>query len=1042
MNAVLKTYTLSECMETMAEYAAAYEERGGVNLIFCEDRLTLIAERALLNRVGGTFRSHVATFARFLKTEENTLSKEGSVMAVGEVMTRLQREGKLQCFTSVTGIGNNARCIYETLAQLSASEITPEVLNESATLLPDDMLKKKIVDLAAIYDGYTCFLRESGFVDESKYLSLLPGKIRKEGALKGVNVFFLGYNSFTAQAREAIRAVVETAANVIGIFCCGEEEIYANRAAESFASVCREYGKLQVRDLGTPLGDEAEILRKGLFNPMRVGAKVETDKLCLFEADDKTAEAEYVATKIRRAMSETEGLRYRDFSVLVPDVSAYALPLKKALSEYGIPYFIDEKKSLRRHPVSRFLLDCFRVVRERFSPASVQSLTQNVLFGESDEYRNYLYKFANYRGGAKRAIKEGEAVEGYDRAALEGARERVLLATNGIKARGHGRDYCAAVRKIVVDFNIEKALEQLEKSIDDVAHKGYLSQIYKALEKVLAEAELLTGGKEMTVAEFEAVLKNGLEATEISLIPLKADAVFVGDITDSRIEKVHTLFAMGMTEAVPRASADTAIVSDKEIARLAEVKAMMEPTVAEVNLRARESVCLNLCTFTNTLHLSYPLAADGSEPALSDVFRYIDRLFVGTNGKKLCRHKKLSAEDFAYKCSAVAPAIRQLLIEKSEYEAKREDTRLQYSSLFTALDKLSVTEKDDYLAERGGQVRVEHGEELFFRDGKVSPTGLENYFACPFRNFAERGLRLKEREEATVLAVDTGNFIHELLQLTAKHAQEFKTEEELRIFALEEGAKMLQRSVYAMQQDTASGEVFSEKLLEEGVDVAAAAYRQIKNSDFAVERTEDSIDAEFFHGKVDRVDGTDKYVRVIDYKTGKIDDSFASYYTGQKIQLQLYMSELKGERIPAGVFYFPASINYTTEDEGRFRMRGFLNGSEDALLSGDKNLAKAGETTKSEYFPAALKNSSRTKRVMDEETFRDFLDYSVHVARQGCEEMKEGYIEASPYEGNCEYCKYGGMCGFNKDTAQPRKEPSVDAGMIAKIAKRKREGED
>ena len=1042
MNAILKAYTLSQCLETMAEYAAAYEERGGVNLIFCEDRLTLLAERALLKRLGGTFRSHVATFARFLKTEEHTLSKEGSVMAVGEVMTRLQREGALQCFTSITGIGNNARCIYETLAQLSASEITSEVLTESAALLPDDMLKKKVSDLAVIYEGYTQFLQNGGLIDESKYLSLLPAKIRKEGVLKGVNVFFLGYTSFTAQAREAIRAVLETAANVIGIFCSDEAEIYANRAAQSFAGVCTEYGKLQVREVGKPLQGEAEILRKGLFNPVRAGVKVETERIHLFEADDKTAEAEYVATKIRRAMSEKEGLRYRDIAVLVPDVASYALPLKKTFAEYGIPYFIDEKKSLRRHPVSRFLLDCFRVVRERFSPIAVQSLTQNVLFGESDEYRNYLYKFANYRGGAKRPIKEGDAVEGYDRAALEWARERVLMATNGIKARGHGRDYCLAVRKILADFDVQNALETLENSIADVAHKGYLAQIDKALERVLAEAEFLTGDKEMTVAEFEAILKNGLEATEISLIPLKSDAVFVGDITDSRIESTRVLFAMGMTESVPRASADTAIVSDKEIARLAEVKAMMEPTVAEVNVRARESVCLNLCAFTDALHLSYPLAADGSEPALSDIFRYIDRLFVEVNGGKLVRRKKLLPSDFAYKCSAVAPAIRQLLIEKSEYEAKREDTRLQYSSLFTALDKLSVTEKDDYLKERRGQVCVERGEELFFRDGKVSPTGLESYFACPFRNFAERGLRLKEREEAMVLAVDTGNFIHELLQETAKHAAEFATEEEMRAFALEEGAKLLNNSIYTMQQDTASGTVFSDKLLQEGIDVAAAAYRQIKNSDFLVEQTERPISAEFFHGKVDRVDGTNKYVRIIDYKTGTIDDSATSYYTGQKIQLQLYMSELKGERIPAGVFYFPASVNYATDDEGRFRMRGFMNGSEEALMSGDKNLSPANETVKSEYFPAALKNSAAAKRVMDEDTFRDFLDYSVHVARQGCKELKEGYVAASPYEGSCEYCKYGGMCGFNKDSAQPRKEPAVDTGMIAKIARKKREGEE
>ena len=40
------------------------------------------------------------------------------------------------------------------------------------------------------------------------------------------------------------------------------------------------------------------------------------------------------------------------------------------------------------------------------------------------------------------------------------------------------------------------------------------------------------------------------------------------------------------------------------------------------------------------------------------------------------------------------------MTEKIEYEAKRKDGRELYSTLFTALDKLSVTEKDDYSIER------------------------------------------------------------------------------------------------------------------------------------------------------------------------------------------------------------------------------------------------------------------------------------------------------------------------------------------------------
>ncbi len=1039
MTTVIKAHTLSQCMEQMATYAAAYEAQGDKNLIFCEDRLTLIAERALLKSMGGSFCSSVSTFARFLKTEQTAISKQGSVMAVGEVMTRLQRDGILQCFTTTAGIGNNAKCIYETLAQLSASEVTPDILRDSLALLPDDMLRKKVADLAAIYEAYTAFLQENHFIDESKYLSLLPAKIRQENLLKDTNVFFLCFNSFTAQAAQTIRAALETSKNVIGVFCAAEEEIYTNKALNTFTRVCAEYGKMRVFEYGATLQGEAEHLRTGLFNPDRRDKKIPTNSLHIFEAENKITEAEYVATQICRKMQENSDMRYRDFAILTPDVAGYSLPLKKALIEYKIPYFIDEKKSLKRHPLSRFLLDSFRVVRERFSPSSVQSFTQNYFFGSSDEYRNYLLKFANYRGGAKRAIKTGETVlKAFPNAALlEECRERLLKAVENIKARGHGRDYCAAVRKILQDFDVENRLEDLEKGVGDLSQKGYLSQIYRALEHVLDEAEMLTGNKEMTAAEFEAVLQDGLDATEISLIPLKADAVFIGDITDSRIEKAAVLFAMGMTDAVPRSGTDTAIVSDKEIARLAEVKTMLEPTVAEVNMRSRESACLNLCAFTQSLHLSYPLAADGSEPTTSEIFRYIDRIFTNENNEKLPRKKKIEAEAFSYKCSALSPAIRQLLIERNEYEMRREDTRLEYSSLYSALDKLSVTEKDDYLAERGGHVRVECGEELFFRNGKISPTALENYFSCPFKHFVERGLKLKEREEAAVLAVDTGNFIHELLERTAKFVEKTETEDAMRALAMEIGEEILKNSLFSMQRDTVSGEVFNEKLLKEGAEVAVAAYKQIKNSDFRVEEIEKQITSEEFHGKIDRVDGTDKYVRIVDYKTGSIDDKASSYYTGRKLQMQLYMSEIKGERIPAGVFYFPASVDYSVEEEGKFRMQGFLNGDREALLCGDKNIT---EEKKSEYFPASLKNSAVTKRVMDEETFRDFLDYSVHVARQGCKELKEGYIAPSPYVGSCEYCKYGGMCGFHKDAQTVRAETDIDTKTIANIARIAREG--
>ncbi len=1054
MNAIIKAYTLSECMESMAEYAESYEKLGGENIIFCEDRLTLLAERALMARLGGSFSSSVSTFARFLKAEGKTVSKQGSVMMVGEVMTRLQREGKLQCFTSAAGIAKNARSIYETLAQFSASEITPEVLKNSLALLPEGTLKRKISDFAYIFEGYNAALFEQGLLDESRYLSLLPKDIREKGILQGKNVFFLGYTSFTAQAKEIIRAAIEGASNVVGIFCSDDKELYTNRAFDSFLKVCLEFKKPLVKDVGTPLTGEAEVLRKGLFNPEKPANRTPTEKINVFEAEDKTAEAEYVAVKIRRAMAEDPSLRYRDFAVLTPGVSEYALTLKKAFNEYGIPFFIDEKKSIKQHPLSKFLLDCCRAVKENFSPASVQALTQNYFFGESDEYRNYLYKFANYRGGAKKPIKTGESVEQFlgvanltneqkaaSFARLEEARERLLKATANIKAKGHGRSYCAAIREILTDFEVEKKLECLHDALVDVAQKSYLAQIYRALDSVLIEAELLMGGKEMSVTEFAAVLEDGFDAMEISLIPLKADAVFIGDITESRIERVSYLFALGMTDAVPMNAGDTAIVSDKEIAMLADVQALLEPTVAEVNLRSRESLCLNLCTFTDKLYFSYPLSANGDEPALSEIFRYIHTLFCLPEGKNIPTKKRFEAEDFPYQCSAATPAIRQMLIEKGEYESRADNSIEECSAVFVALKRLGIVEGEEYWMSAVDFSYVGRGEELFFHGGKISPTSLENYFSCPFGHFVERGLKLKAREEAVVLATDSGDLVHRLLEITAKRAAEFASEEDLRRFAYDTCKTLMETSAYRMQQDTDVGSYATERMLAEAVDVAAAAYRHIVNSSYKVEDTERFVEGELFRGKVDRVDGTEKYVRVIDYKTGDIKATPTAYYTGQKIQMELYVSEIKGERIPAGVFYFPASLSFVSKEdaEGRFRMAGFMNGEEDALKAGDAHIQ---DYAKSEYFEACLKDNSRLSKVMNEKTFVDFLDYAVLVAKKGCEELKEGYIAPSPYEKRCEYCKYGGMCGFNREVAQARSESAIAPTAIANIVRKAKEGKE
>ena len=59
---LINAYTLSECLDALSEEIVAYEEMGQRNVIFCEDRLTLVTERALMRTLGGTFLTQVSSF--------------------------------------------------------------------------------------------------------------------------------------------------------------------------------------------------------------------------------------------------------------------------------------------------------------------------------------------------------------------------------------------------------------------------------------------------------------------------------------------------------------------------------------------------------------------------------------------------------------------------------------------------------------------------------------------------------------------------------------------------------------------------------------------------------------------------------------------------------------------------------------------------------------------------------------------------------------------------------------------------------------------
>ena len=391
-------------------------------------------------------------------------------------------------------------------------------------------------------------------------------------------------------------------------------------------------------------------------------------------------------------------------------------------------------------------------------------------------------------------------------------------------------------------------------------------------------------------------------------------------------------------------------------------------------------------------------------------------------------------------CSAESAAARQLLLQKNEFEQRKTNSRREFSSLYEALRRKNAL--PDYLAEECSPHKyIEEGEALFLAKGALSPSLLESYFDCPYKCFASKGLYLEERQEATVLSTDTGNFIHKLLELMTDRIYQCADEDTFASEARAKAAELMQDERLLPKEDTLAGAYSSEKLLEEGVQIARVVYRQVRDSAFDRISKEKKILTADVRGKVDRVDENEQYVRVVDYKTGGITADVKSYYMGLKLQMELYMSAVRGEKIPVGVLYFPASVSFSGSEEGKFRMQGFLNGDAAALSCGDRTLSGS---QKSEHFEAAL-TQNRGGNVIPGDMFPDFLDYALYVSRGAKQELKEGYVACSPVKTSthcaCTWCKFGGMCGFHQERLEGRNVPKTSSKQVVEIV-RKRKGEE
>lgn len=989
----------------------------GKNLVFCEEKVSLMVERSICTAYNGSFNTAVYSFGNYLRAKrknDKTLSREGSAMAIKRVIANLP----LKCFNKSKN--SLATSLYELISQLKSANVTPDTLIKAAEHTTG-ILQSKLTDIATVFTAYEEFLKERGLEDQSSMLSYLPDIIRNDETLKDADIYIFGFSGFTAETRDIIVTLMEKAKNVTAILPDGENKfVFVGETARWIRNICKNRGisltEENIKSDYCKVGDE---IQKGIFNPLcKRNDKIEGN-VFLYSAKTPMQEVERVVGTIKQLVMSGK-CRYRDISLIVPDRGQYGHLLKNAFERMQTPFFLDERKFSPTSPLLTLIksyIDIFKygLRRRTFIPFVKNPLIQSEK-AFADGFEDYLIKYNIDYSSLKKPLYNDDSEE---HEKYEEFRKKVIDLLYSGEKKNCGIAICDDIESLLEELDIKNKMEQNSQLLidfDEREDSAVNTQMYNAVLGILQEMREILADTPMNYAEFGRVFESGINALVLSILPQYNDAVFVGGFAEAARGRAKYLFAIGLTADVPTVKSDTSLLTDNDIDCLADIKVLIDPKIKVVNHREREHVALGLSAFSDSLFVSYPIAdLGGDKKAKSEIVTFLENNFVTKNFPETDDYltKSQGVRSFAYDCGRFIEGKLNDFTEASSYYVATNDNLAK-----------------DILAHIGNElkIRLKSDTRMLIKD-TLSPTAIEEFYKCPYRFFVKYGLGVKEKESGEVDGLKSGNLAHEIFKRFLSYADGTGGEEQfIKCFNMAKEESIMKPEYvgfFANEQSSVS----LKAMLSECEKYCRKFFKWLSVSEF---RTSGKKTEVYFGdggtypaisllngkvkltGKIDRIDTYKNYCRIIDYKTGSADASEKFLFSGTKMQLYLYGAAVNDKKV-AGLYYIPIKDAFRKSDEKQPPLTiGKTLSDEKILEAQDCNLLKNGESEFISVKKKITKNGEELKNAYDEKTINAFIKYALLMSENVAKEVEEGVIVPSPYENTCDYCGFKAICGQEK----------------------------
>lgn len=1032
--------------------------------IITPEQFSFTAEKRLLEILnqGATTRVEVLPFARManrvisetIPEDKTFISKSGKSMIIYNALNKNQKELKFLGKTK-----ENIDLILTQITEFKKHNISIEKLKEQIENTEDQYLKSKLNDMLIMYKSLNDKIEASmiNFIDENDSLTLLAENIEKSHLFDDAVFYIDEFAGFTKQEYEVIQKLNAVAKEVYITICTDELRCYKSpevdifydnkQTVQTLSNICEFDVDKQIKlEKNYRFKNEELIhLEKNIYSSKPQKYDKDIKNIELYLAENPYNEVEYVAAQILNLV-RNHNYKYDDIAVICNNIEAYSSLCKVIFEEYDIPVFIDYEKDITQNVLIKYFLSIFDIFAKSWSYESVFNyLKTNIVNIDS------IYELEKYclKWGIQGKKWYADEWNYEDNNFLE---EQKAIVT--------------PLRELQESFEKKKTVKEISSRIysfikEQIQNCDDQNNVFSDIENVeawnvitdiLDELVKIFGDETISFDDYSKLVKAGLSGKELGQIPATQDKVIVGDVNRSKTNKVKAMFVIGVNDGIfPSNNNTEGFFDDRDRVKLKEDGFELAKGTLEKLYEENFNIYKAFSTAEEKLFVSYSSSnSDGASMRKSLIITKLQRIFP-----KLIEKSGEKDEILTPKVT-FSKLINNIdnpdWVEVYEWYKKHETQKLQ--AAMKGIDYTNISEK----------INQKNLNKLYGDSLKTSVSKLETYVSCPFSYFLKYGLKIAEKEKFEIKLVDTGSFMHNVIDEFFKKVDNVKEIDE------EEMKKIIDEIV---DENIAGGSKFAlstkNKILVQRlkrVIYISMKYiiESLKNSSFDVLGTEISFGKQnskdsisyppiemrledgkkvLIEGKIDRVDiakmPDGKYIRIIDYKSSTKDIDLNKVIAGLQLQLITYVDAMceTDDFKPAGALYYSliepkiasTNRNMTKEEineilKQNFRMNGLVLANIDVARAMDNNL----ETGKSSTIPVTLdKNGDidfNKSSAVTKEEFEKLQQYSKKLLKKISKEILSGNIDIKPYylekekKTPCSYCEYKSICQFdqkNKD---------------------------